>query len=556
MYPMTPTLMIAALLVALGDHAAHAQPTPTPQAPGSATMDPVDSAQPAPTPPAPPPAEPAAPAPAAPVAPPVAAAPVAPAVASAPAASLASEPLAGFADKFFVRSPDDRFVLTVGGRIMVDSRNYLNPGKLPDGVIASSSADKRPRNTVFLRRARLELGGTLAEHYDFTLQGEIATTPDVGAYGTVTDASINIDYSPYARVKLGQFLAPFTLDNSTSSKYYSFVERSLPVRAIGIPGTFEIGAMVWGQPRGKWAYYALGLFDGDGQNLTAQGRSPEVIGRGFVAPLAATAGSRRWRRELWVGGSVLRRSAHNLGGAISPSTSARTQNDLNNMTTQGGVSLFSASYASHDAAGAAIRSHLVPEGVTAKWALEANAPLSDRVGLRAELIHSAMDLAQYHDTGMRDGPFTGGRLTGLGYYVEAWAWAMGDMSIVPTPSLPGGGKLKHPLTPSKDTGWGVKLLAKYEHVGLDLHLPAIADGVVDPADGHYAIDAFSLGADAWPSTQVRLTVNYVMNFIGGLGAHSADAALQKANYYYVDSPDSAGRPTVDHELTLRAQVGF
>ena len=191
------------------------------------------------------PAEPVLPEPGGePVAPP---APVAPEIAAAPRA--ASEPLAGFVGKFFVRDPDDRFVLYIGGRIMVDSRMYVNPGELPSGVTANSSADPRPKNTVFLRRARLELGGSLAEHYDFTLQGEFATTPDDGFYGTVTDASINIDYTPYARVKIGQFLAPFTLDNATSSKYHSFMERSLPVRALAIPGAFEIGAMVWGQPR-------------------------------------------------------------------------------------------------------------------------------------------------------------------------------------------------------------------------------------------------------------------------------------------------------------------
>jgi phosphate-selective porin len=542
------TLVTAALIMGLGANAARAQPTTDSTRSGS-----PDAAPPEPAPPQPAPPEPAATPPVV----PSPAAPSPPAVQTGAPPALASDPLAGFADKFFVRSPDDRFVLYVGGRIMVDSRNYLNPGKLPDGVTASSSGDKRPKNTIFLRRARLELGGTIAEHYDFTLQGEIATTPDVGAYGTVTEAAINIDYSSYARLKVGQFSAPFTLDNATSSKYYSFMERSLPVRAIGIPGVFEIGAMVWGQPASKWAYYALGLFNGDGQNLNAQGRGPEVIGRGFVAPLAASAGTRRWRRELWLGGSVLRRDANNIGGAIAPSTSGRTQNDLNNMTTQGGIQFFSASYASHDAAGAAIRSHLVPNGVTAKWALEANAPVSDRVGLRAELIHSSMNIAQYHDTAMREGPFTGGRLTGLGYYVEAWAWAMGDMSIVPTPSLPGGSKLKHPLPAAKDPRLGLKLLAKYEHVGLDLHLPAIgSDAVQDPADGHYAIDAFSLGADAWPSTQVRLTVNYVMNFIGGLGARAGSSALMKSNYYYVDPPDGSGRPTVDHELSLRVQIGF
>lgn len=550
----THTLVVAALIVQLAGTAARAQPapdaagSPTPGASsptGNAVSTDIDPPPSVPVDPAPVPPEPAPPAP---VPPPV--------VRAAPAAAPAPEPLAGFAGKFFVRDPEDRFVLYVGGRIQVDSRNYLNPGDRPDGVLTNSSGDLRPKNTVFLRRARLELGGNLAEHYDFTLQGELATTPDEGFYGTVTDASINIDYTPYARVKLGQFLAPFTIDNATSSKYHSFMERSLPVRALAIPGAFEIGAMVWGQPVRKWAYYALGLFNGDGQNLTAQGRTPAVMGRGFIAPLAASPGNQRWRRELWFGGSILRRRASNLGGTIAPDDGARTQNDLNNMTTQGGVRWFAASYGSHDAMGTAIRSHLVPDGVTLKWALELNAPVSDRLGARAELIHSAMDLAQYHDSDTRTGPFTGGRFTGLGYYVEAWAWAMGDMSIVPTPSLPGGSKLKHPIAALEPARWGVKLLAKYEHVGLDVELPPIGDGDMDPANGHYAIDAFSLGADAWPSTQVRMSINYVVNFIGGLGAHRHDAALIERNYYYVDSPDSSGRPTSDHELTLRAQVGF
>ena len=543
----THKLVIATLIMQLAGTAARAQPTLGAALEADATtVDPPSAPPPEPVSPEPaPPSEPVAPPPSV--------------VVTAPApAARAAEPLAGFAGKFFIRDPDDRFVLYVGGRIMVDSRNYLNPGDRPDGVATNSSSDPRPKNTVFLRRARLEVGGSLAEHYEFTLQGELATTPDEGFYGTVTDASINIDYTNYARVKLGQFLAPFTLDNATSSKYHSFMERSLPVRALAIPGAFEIGAMVWGQPVRKWAYYSLGLFNGDGQNITAQGRTPAVIGRGFVAPLAASAGSRRSRRELWVGGSVLRRNARNLGGTIAPDTGARTQNDLNNMTTQAGMRFFAASYASKDAMGGAIRSHLAPDGVTAKWALELNAPVTDRVGLRAELIHSSIDISQYHDSDVRSGPFPGGHFTGLGYYVEAWAWAMGDMSIVPTPSLPGGSKLKHPIGPLEPARWGIKLLAKYEHVGIDLELPPIggAGGDMDPGAGHYAIDAFSLGADAWPSTQVRLSVNYVANFIGGLGGHRDDAALMKRNYYYVDPPGDSTHPTADHELTLRVQVGF
>lgn len=128
---------------------------------------------------------------------------------------------------------------------------------------------------------------------------------------------------------------------------------------------------------------------------------------------------------------------------------------------------------------------------------------------------------------------------------------------MPTPSLPGSSKLKHPFAALEPARWGIKLLAKYEHVGLDVRLPPINDtGTVDPARGHHAIDAFSLGADAWPSTQVRLSINYVVNFIGGLGRHADDASQIKNNYYYVDPPAGSTRPTSDHELTLRVQVGF
>src|SRR5262245_56024674 len=95
----------------------------------------------------PPPAETSPPPAAAPTAPP-AAAPVV--VAPPPPAML---PLAGYANGgFFIRDPGDWFVLFPKGRLQVDWYNFLNRGDVPAGVVPNSSADPRPKDTIFVDR--------------------------------------------------------------------------------------------------------------------------------------------------------------------------------------------------------------------------------------------------------------------------------------------------------------------------------------------------------------------------------------------------------------------
>src|SRR5262249_20189917 len=88
-------------------------------------------------------------------------------------------------------------------------------------------------------------------------------------------------------LQVGQFDAPFTMENRTSDKYIPFMERSLTVRAFGIPSNKEIGAMLWGETADRLLFYSVGVFNGDGQNRPNLDDQAEVMGRVFTHPISS-----------------------------------------------------------------------------------------------------------------------------------------------------------------------------------------------------------------------------------------------------------------------------
>jgi phosphate-selective porin OprO/OprP len=127
-----------------------------------------------------------------------------------------------------------------------------------------------------LRRARITLSGDFAEQFDFTVQGDfeqsdgLSSTTRTGFSGT--DIFINWHGVPEANFKVGQWKAPFGLENLTSDASIYTIERSLPTGAI-VPER-QIGVMLWGKPltnivpeqKDLVTYYA-GVFNGNGRNF-------------------------------------------------------------------------------------------------------------------------------------------------------------------------------------------------------------------------------------------------------------------------------------------------
>jgi hypothetical protein len=392
--------------------------------------------------------------------------------------------------------------------------------------------------------------------------GEYATTPATGQTGIVADAFVIVDYLSFLKFQAGQFDVPFTLENRTSDKYFDFMERSIPVRAFAVPANKDQGFMFWGWFPKDVAYYSLGWFNGDGQNFKNQDNWGALIGRGFVAPAAwmPKAKDWKWLADIWLGGSIWWQRNANLGAAQAPSTGA-AQNDLPGMSTQGGFSFFSSNYGfGNDAAGNPLRAHLVPWSDTLKWAIEANVPIW-KLGLRFEYIHVSEGLQQFVDgvvetpgnvPGLKRGASPAANRTafmdGYGLYFEVWGWILGDNSFIERPGLELMPRMKR-YSWAKDPKWGVMVAAKYELTNFNISgLPGTTNAMTgvttaDPAQGNYKVHTFELGVNAWGTKHVRLTVNYVMNYID---SDNAPTNLTKNIFYR----------RAEHELLARMGINL
>lgn len=127
-----------------------------------------------------------------------------------------------------------------------------------------------------LRRARINLTGEFAENFDFKIEGDFENSDGISSNRTDfsgTDIFVNWHQFPEANIKVGQWKAPFGLEQITPDTKLFTIERSLPTGAL--TPERQIGVQLWGKPfTHLWpeqtdllTYYA-GIFDGNGRNTT------------------------------------------------------------------------------------------------------------------------------------------------------------------------------------------------------------------------------------------------------------------------------------------------
>jgi phosphate-selective porin len=472
-------------------------PLPPPPAAAEPTPAPAEAAPPAGA--MAPEAAPVEPAPAPPQPPPPAPAEVAqPAVAVVPAAPL-TEPMAGFSDGVpFLRSPENSFILFPSGRLQVDTYVF-------------HSANKVPNDTFLLRRARLEVGGWIGGFVYFWLAGDFAIGPPAGAAPVApSNLATTDDYVALAPLgnlvifQIGQFDAPFTLENRTSDKYFDFMERSITVRAFGIPDNKEMGAMLYGFNDARNFHYSLGLFNGDGQNFKNADQEFDMMGRGWVAPFSFTGDG----------------PLHDVAIGASFWTGDRTRTDaagnglaLPSQTTQGGFTFLNMGSFTATSGGTTTTYQLRQVGRLNSYAVELNAPIAHRYGVRGEYVwrHSPLSAQSIASSGA--GTIVGGAdLRGSSFYGEVWAWAVGDDTIIGDQQglEPFARYRKFGVKPVRN---GLMFALRYEH--LDETLSEAADTAMlklgNKAVGKTVVDSGELGINYWRSKRFRATFNYVLN---------------------------------------------
>lgn len=154
----------------------------------------------------------------------------------------------------------------------------------PPATLPTSLEDK---GSFRIRRMRVKLDGWIyAKELTYELQWDLADTSG----NQLQDANLDYDFTggrKLFRLKAGQFKAPFSQQQLTSSGNQQLVDRSL-LDAFFVPGR-QLGLQLWGQI-GPQAYpdfvdWRVGVFNGNGRTSTANDNDEfEYVTRVMVSP--------------------------------------------------------------------------------------------------------------------------------------------------------------------------------------------------------------------------------------------------------------------------------
>jgi phosphate-selective porin OprO and OprP len=184
-----------------------------------------------------------------------------------------------------------------------------------------------------LRRARINLTGDFAEQFDFKMEGDFGQSDGTSGNRTAfsaTDIWVNWHQFPAAQVKVGQYKAPFGLEQLTPDTTLLTIERTLPTGAI-TPDR-QIGVELWGKPftniwpeqKDLLTYYA-GIFNGNGRNITVNDNNNFMFaGRLELQPFKGKIAGQQSFVKL--GGDVLN-SRDEAGVNISQSSNLLVNDD-------------------------------------------------------------------------------------------------------------------------------------------------------------------------------------------------------------------------------------
>jgi Phosphate-selective porin O and P len=549
---------------------------------GLAAASAVALAQPVPPIPAPPasPAAPAAPAP--PAAPPAAAPPpvAAPPAADAPppppppgAAPSTPEPpsplppafpdertepvsampiLAGWNNGFFLRDADNYFTLFPTALIQTDFYSFFGPGV---SAVPAPSGGAGLSTRLFVRRARIGLGGELMKRWSFLAEvefggedigntdgkGETSAAP-AGATPTAATARyapvdsvasnaapaniwIGYRFAPWLNFLVGQYNVPFSMANRTQDAYISWIERPLPVRGFAVPSSKDIGGMVWGEVGDGVLNYEVGVFGGDGRNRPSVDSRVDAIGRVFVYPMAQG----NQGRYLQIG----------VSGRHGDRDPASVGYDYPAITTGQGFVLWKPSYT--DSLGRTI--HVVPSGAQNAIGGEARIRLGS-FAFQGEGYYVSNNTREAVDGFQLTNTERLGRISGFGWYAQLSAWPFGAAFVQPEPGITRPRHLESDAERERPRR-GLELLAIVGGVNASYSGAARKDSIVDPKtpSSDITVYQYGLGAQYWHTKHIRFALNYILY-------HAPDSGSAENQAVVPDNlqKDASGKPGTGHLL--------
>jgi len=202
--------------------------------------------------------------------------------------------LYGFVNIASAHQGDTKDTATVGD--VIQSFLGINQPKIGllmqfDGKITDNEAERK--ECFELHNMRLLLMGSVAEHFDYLVQGDLKTPYKL------LDMKLSYKFSSQLQVDLGQFRTPFGWEYLRDDGRLIFVDRSLAASRIG---TFrqrgiQLACSIWE----KRLVAVAGIFDGRGIDYNGDEKISLFAGRISAFPLGTKKESDQLKLE--VGGS-------------------------------------------------------------------------------------------------------------------------------------------------------------------------------------------------------------------------------------------------------------
>jgi len=221
-----------------------------------------------------------------------------------PDAGPASSPVAGFPP--CLEDGQGDFSLCFSGLVQADYRAF-DYGLKPAGYTQEPG-----KNRFDIRRAQIGLYGDATKFFSYRFLFEFQ-----GAGSRrLLDAYAQANIHPAFGLRMGQFKEPFGLEASSSDSNLFFAEKSMNAH-LG-PGR-DVGLMAHGAFFGKKASYAIGVFNGDGEDDTVGGNvdEPEITARLTAMPFAGSSMKALENLHLGASGSWIRADANNVRVNVS-----------------------------------------------------------------------------------------------------------------------------------------------------------------------------------------------------------------------------------------------
>ena len=202
---------------------------------------------------------------------------------------------------FEAKTTDDQFSFKIGGRIQIQADTFEDTMNLIEH-------DGDRGDNLYFRRARIYLKGTMYEHWGYKIQFNLVDSGSGG--GTVEDLYIRWQRYNMAKITVGKHYEPLSLQELTSSKWVTAVERAAindffaEGRNVGI--SLQGANKLWG--------YGVGIYDNGGQFSDSGEQKWAYTGRFFGSPINSE------RALLHVGLGYTARDARDVEDAFDGTT--------------------------------------------------------------------------------------------------------------------------------------------------------------------------------------------------------------------------------------------